>query len=151
MKKLFISLALLALFISGCETTPVISNPQFVLVGEMGSDSVGTSTSGSAQSIVSISSSQLNFTDADSMKVEITIEGSTNNTAPFPFEITYNTGITTSVFNIPASSFSTTEQTIVSVTASPNVLANFRYALTYTCADTTGGYAKFKNLKVYKK
>jgi hypothetical protein len=152
MKKLFIFLALCTVFVTGCETTnPIKPTPEFVLVGESTGDSVGTSNTGNAQSTVTISSSQINFTDADSMKVEITIAGSTNNSAPEPFQISYNTGVTTVVYSIPASSFSDIEQTLVTVLPSPDVLASFRYSLTYTNTDGLGGYAKFKDLKVYKK
>lgn len=151
MKKLFISLALCAAFLTGCETTPVISTPEFVLVGQIGSDSVGLPSSGTTISSRTISSGMLNFTDADSMKIEVTIEGSTNNTNPTPFEISYNTGITTIVYTIPSSSFTTTEQNIVSIIVSPNVSASFSYAIKYDCNDTLGGYAKFRDLKIYKK
>ena len=153
--KIILLLSVICLaFIYGCETTsPITPTPTFVLVGEISGDSVGVAPGGigTSSNSQSITSSQIDFTSADSMKIEVTIEGTTNNANTTPFQISYTVGTTTVVYTIPSSSFNTTEQNVISVIVSPKVLASFKYVLTYQNTDSNGGYAKFRDLKIYKK
>jgi hypothetical protein len=150
MKNLLIALALCAMFVAGCETETVTPEKVETLLAEVARDSVSTSGSGEASTTQTISSTPLDFTDADSMRVRITFWGSTNNDTVNAIRIGYLVSVLPNpVFTISNTTVTTSETTIDTTFVSPKVNQSFYYQLNLKTA--TAGYLNFKDLKIYKK
>ncbi|MCB0723316.1 MAG: hypothetical protein KDC73_01325 [Ignavibacteriae bacterium] len=155
MKKLITCLVFCCAFVAGCDesTTDVIITEQ--LVAEYPGDSVSTTGSGAATKTSTISSSSLDFTNADSMRIKITYWGSTNNTSTNAINIGYifstSPDSNVYVYSIPSSIVTTAETTLDVTIGSPKVNKSFIYNLVYLNTDGFGGYLKFKDLKIYRK
>lgn len=150
MKKIFTLLALCALFSAGCETSTVTPEKVEQLLAEIARDSISTSGSGQASTTQTVSSTPLDFTDADSMRVRITFWGSTNNDTVNAIQIGYLVNIVPNpVFTIRNTTVATNETTIDTTFASPKVNQSFYYQL--NLQTSTSGYLNFKDLKIYKK
>lgn len=150
MKKLLIVIALCAFFASGCETSTVTPEKVEQLLAEVTRDSVSTSGSGQVSTTQTVSSTPLDFTDADSMRVRITFWGSTNNDSVNAIRIGYLVSLSPNpVFTISNTTVTTSETTIDTTFVSPKVNQSFYYQL--NLMTTTAGYLNFKDLKIYKK
>lgn len=151
MKHFFIALSLTVVFLWGCEES-VEPTPTFQLVAESGGDSVVITNAGNASKTQTITSSFIDFTDADSMRVSIKYWGSTNNDTTQAIVIGYLQNIVpTASLVIRNSSISTSEQILDTTFASPRVNASFFYQLNVQTTDPNGGNVHFKDLKIYKK
>lgn len=150
MKNLLIVIALCAVFASGCETETVTPEKVEQLLAEVTRDSVSTSGSGQVSTTQTVSSTPLDFTDADSMRVRITFWGSTNNDSVNAIRIGYLVSLSPNpVFTISNTTVTTSETTIDTTFVSPKVNQSFYYQL--NLMTTTAGYLNFKDLKIYKK
>ncbi len=151
MKHLLFAISLTFVFVWGCEES-VTPTPTFQLVAESGGDSVVLTNAGNASKTQTITSSSIDFTNADSMKVSIKYWGSTNNDTSQAIVIGYLQNIIpTPTLVIRNSDISTGEKTLDTTFASPRVNASFFYQLNVQTTDPNGGNVHFKDLKIYKK
>lgn len=153
MKKLIVSLFFCLSFLYGCEnTTEVVITEQ--LVAEYPGDSIVVSGSGGGNKTSTISSSSLDFTNADSMRIKITYWGSTNNTLSNAIRIGYifSTSPDSNIFvyTISNTSVTPTETTLDVTIGSPRVNKSFIYNMNYLNI-SGGGNLYFKDLKIYRK
>lgn len=151
MKHLLIALLLTLVIFWGCEES-VEPTPTFQLVAESGGDSVVITNAGNASKTQTITSSSIDFTNADSMRVSIKYWGSTNNDTSQAIVIGYLQNIIpTATMIIRNSAITTSEQTLDTTFVSPRVNASFYYQLNVQTTDPNGGNVHFKDLKIYKK
>lgn len=151
MKHLFIALLFSLVILWGCGES-VQPTPTFQLIAESSRDSVVITGSGTASKTQSVTSSFLDFTDADSMRVAITYWGTTNNDTSQAIVIGYLQNIIpTATLIIPNTSITANENTLDTTFVSPRVNASFFYQLNIQTTDPNGGNVHFKDLKIYKK
>lgn len=159
MKKIsqFVSFLFLVLCIAsltGCDTaTTPTPTPVEVLLAQIQGDSTGTGGSGVSSISSTITSSTLDFTNADSMRISYSFSGTTNNTSPRAFCVYYlqNTNDTIFVATLPGSTVNLNTQSVDVTTASPRVNSTFYYTIRFSTTDPSGGFIKFSDLKIYKK
>lgn len=140
--------------LSGCDSSTTPTPPAGeVLLAQVQGDSTGTGGSGISTVSSTISSSTLDFTSADSMRISYSFSGTTNNTSPRAFSVYYlqNTNDTVFVATLPGSSVNLNTQSIDLTTASPRVNSSFYYRISFATTDPSGGFIKFSDLKIYKK